>query len=337
MASLRSLLLLLTPLVVFGDAATMTLVHPKSESHPHTPYFWEQQSSSISVADIAQSSLRLMGVAPKDAESAKALPSPDVISPPQAIFFLAVDSNIATNMPKLQALIEEGASSQVRQSDMGFDVTLEQLGFSMGSFDAKWKTQCASAVETLGSSLSCPSAQDLASIMQSFGAKQLGNGAWSLQHGTEELNFVTDAEVELLGELATIQKMKPTESSESFYAATLSTSLDKKELAEFGPLADAVLSKAISDLSNAHHGSLVFQVVQMNPHRFLSEQTPTPAPTAAVELTVEQISTYQICLWTGIGLVMALLSAICCMINMDVRPDSLLYAKFQADVSSKSE
>lgn len=29
------------------------------------------------------------------------------------------------------------------------------------------------------------------------------------------------------------------------------------------------------------------------------------------------------------------LSAVCAMVNMDVRPDSLLYAKFQADVSSK--
>ena len=34
-------------------------------------------------------------------------------------------------------------------------------------------------------------------------------------------------------------------------------------------------------------------------------------------------------------MVLILLSALCCMINMDIQPDSLLYAKFQADVSSK--
>ena len=53
--------------------------------------------------------------------------------------------------------------------------------------------------------------------------------------------------------------------------------------------------------------------------------------------TLEDIRTYQICMWTGIALVLVLLSAICCMINMDIQPDSLLYAKFQADVSSKLE
>jgi hypothetical protein len=42
-------------------------------------------------------------------------------------------------------------------------------------------------------------------------------------------------------------------------------------------------------------------------------------------------------LWTGIVLVLILLASICCMINMDIQPDSLLYAKFQADVSSKLE
>ena len=53
--------------------------------------------------------------------------------------------------------------------------------------------------------------------------------------------------------------------------------------------------------------------------------------------SLEQIRNYQICLWTGIALVLVLFGAICCMVNMDVRPDSLLYAKFQADVSSKLE
>lgn len=91
------------------------------------------------------------------------------------------------------------------------------------------------------------------------------------------------------------------------------------------------------ELSTAHSGSLVVQVVELDSHRFLSSvPSPTTSPTSTA-LTVQEISTYQICLWTGIGLVLVLLSAICCMVNMDIRPDSLLYAKFQADVSSKSE
>lgn len=76
----------------------------------------------------------------------------------------------------------------------------------------------------------------------------------------------------------------------------------------------------------------------MDAHRFLTVDTPAPTTTpTSSELTIQQISTYQICLWTGVGLFLVLLSAICCMVNMDIRPDSLLYAKFQADVSSKNE
>ena len=45
----------------------------------------------------------------------------------------------------------------------------------------------------------------------------------------------------------------------------------------------------------------------------------------------------QINLWTAICLILVLMSAICCMVNMEVQPDSLLYAKFQADVSSKMD
>ena len=76
--------------------------------------------------------------------------------------------------------------------------------------------------------------------------------------------------------------------------------------------------------------------------RLLVESSGTPSPmpttaTAGANYDLIEISNYQICLWTAIALVLALLSAICCMVNMDVRPDSLLYAKFQADVSSKIE
>lgn len=53
--------------------------------------------------------------------------------------------------------------------------------------------------------------------------------------------------------------------------------------------------------------------------------------------TIAEINNYQISLWTAIGLILTLLGSICCMVNMEIKPDSLLYAKFQADVSSKME
>lgn len=47
-------------------------------------------------------------------------------------------------------------------------------------------------------------------------------------------------------------------------------------------------------------------------------------------LTEFEISNYQICLWTGVIFVLLLLASICGMMNMEVIPDSLLYAKFQS-------
>lgn len=71
-------------------------------------------------------------------------------------------------------------------------------------------------------------------------------------------------------------------------------------------------------------------------HRFLSAtNAPTMTPGYNSSVSIEQIVEYNIGLWTGIVMVLILLSALCCMINMDIQPDSLLYAKFQADVSSK--
>lgn len=73
-------------------------------------------------------------------------------------------------------------------------------------------------------------------------------------------------------------------------------------------------------------------------HRFLAAtNSPTMTPGYNSSVSLEQIVEYNIGLWSGIVLVLILLSAICCMINMDIQPDSLLYAKFQADVSSKMD
>jgi len=70
-----------------------------------------------------------------------------------------------------------------------------------------------------------------------------------------------------------------------------------------------------------------------------SDGSPTSAPTTAntTTYTIDEINNYQISLWTGIVLILTLAAAICCMVNMEIKPDSLLYAKFQADVSSKME
>jgi hypothetical protein len=48
---------------------------------------------------------------------------------------------------------------------------------------------------------------------------------------------------------------------------------------------------------------------------------------------IEDISAYQIFLWTSFVLFLILSSAVSCLCNMDVGYDSLLYAKFRADTS----
>ena len=50
-----------------------------------------------------------------------------------------------------------------------------------------------------------------------------------------------------------------------------------------------------------------------------------------------QISQYQICLWTAVVMVLLLLASVCSIANMDVVPDSLLYAKFQSGRTEKRD
>jgi len=52
--------------------------------------------------------------------------------------------------------------------------------------------------------------------------------------------------------------------------------------------------------------------------------------TSVAPLTEFQISQYQICLWTGVCFLLLLLASVCGIANMEVIPDSLLYAKFQS-------
>ena len=54
-------------------------------------------------------------------------------------------------------------------------------------------------------------------------------------------------------------------------------------------------------------------------------------------MTEEQIASYQMAMWTGIFMSVAVLTAVLLLACMDPGRDSLLYANFQADVSSKHD
>uniref|UniRef100_A0A7S1XSY4 Uncharacterized protein n=2 Tax=Phaeomonas parva TaxID=124430 RepID=A0A7S1XSY4_9STRA len=49
--------------------------------------------------------------------------------------------------------------------------------------------------------------------------------------------------------------------------------------------------------------------------------------------TQEEIDEFQVNLWTAVFLILLTLGAVMALVTMHVIPDSLLYAKFQADVS----
>ncbi len=72
-----------------------------------------------------------------------------------------------------------------------------------------------------------------------------------------------------------------------------------------------------------------------------STSNPTSNPvsnsTTVTPLTEFQISQYQICLWTGILMVCLVYSAICGVCNMEVIPDSILFAKFISSRTSKHD
>lgn len=65
-------------------------------------------------------------------------------------------------------------------------------------------------------------------------------------------------------------------------------------------------------------------------NRRLDDSSPTP-------LTEFEISQYQICLWSGLGIFLIITFAIYSVANMEVIPDSLLYAKFQSGRTDKRD
>jgi len=66
------------------------------------------------------------------------------------------------------------------------------------------------------------------------------------------------------------------------------------------------------------------------PRLLMASNHSTSNSTESAPLDERQISQYQICLWTGLVLVLLLLASVCSIVQMEVVPDSLLYAKFQS-------
>lgn len=60
-----------------------------------------------------------MGTEPLNAAAAKHLPSVDSVSPPQAVFMIAVDSSTSANMPQLQKMIKTGVQANILHSNGG--------------------------------------------------------------------------------------------------------------------------------------------------------------------------------------------------------------------------
>mmetsp|Transcript_24694 Transcript_24694/g.36399 ORF Transcript_24694/g.36399 Transcript_24694/m.36399 type:complete len:232 (-) Transcript_24694:108-803(-) len=76
------------------------------------------------------------------------------------------------------------------------------------------------------------------------------------------------------------------------------------------------------------------EISRHTPIRRLAETNTTNSTTP---LTEEEISSYQIGLWTGLSMVLLLLTGVCMISTMDVIPDSLLFAKFQSTRGNKSD
>jgi len=58
---------------------------------------------------------------------------------------------------------------------------------------------------------------------------------------------------------------------------------------------------------------------------------------SSAPLSEFEISQYQICLWTALGFILLLAASIGSIVNMEVIPDSILYAKFQSGRTGKSD
>jgi len=70
---------------------------------------------------------------------------------------------------------------------------------------------------------------------------------------------------------------------------------------------------------------------------FQSRRLQTTDNATTAPLSEEEISSYQITLWTGVAIFLLILASVCSIVGMDVVPDSLLFAKFQSSRTNKSD
>ena len=66
-------------------------------------------------------------------------------------------------------------------------------------------------------------------------------------------------------------------------------------------------------------------------HRRLTNSSDTAPPTEY------EISAHQIGLWTCIGMIVLIAGAVSALSNMEIIPDSLLFAKFQSSRTNKND
>lgn len=76
-------------------------------------------------------------------------------------------------------------------------------------------------------------------------------------------------------------------------------------------------------------------IMHVNRRRLSSSNT-TMTP-AEIAMAQEQISYHHVLLWTTIGIVITALMAISYMANMEVVPDSILYARFTSGRTNKND
>jgi hypothetical protein len=183
-------------------------------------------------------------------------------------------------------------------------------------------------------------------------ASKNADGSWLVTPVGKTPVAFTGEETFLFAELQALSDLPSLASSESaapelfFVTVSSLVGLSAAKRSAALPLVDAVLCDTLRRLAAAYGDALAAQVIfvddfasadALEPRLVVARLLASPAPAPAGSLSAEAIASYQICLWTGVSLVLVLLSALCCMGYMDIQPDSLLYAKFQADLSSKNE
>lgn len=159
-------------------------------------------------------------------------------------------------------------------------------------------------------------------------------GAWKISTESDELVVSKRWQHELLSEITHLSMLP--QGLSVFTISSLHT-CKYEDISTECSLGARLVDAAISQC--ARDGVVVIVSNVVIERRLASSPTmsPTSVGNSTSNLTLTEIVQYQINLWASIALILVLLSAIACLVNMDVQPDSLLYAKFQADVSSKMD